>query len=149
MKYKSLSFLHCKWIGHRHFVKRVDEALAQRQLDRDGDSAMSSGTGTKTKSTKWKSKVDGKTMNDLIRIVRKWRKDERPSTYYHESTADADSRTDVRWYDPWNVEIDRIIDHKAALKRKTTTYLVKWKGLSYDQVCYLIDAVPALHAPYC
>lgn len=131
VKYKGRSFMHCRWIGHRHFVKRVDEAVAQRAMDRDGDSSMKSQMRPKSK------RLDAKWMNDLIRIVRKWRKDGRPSTHYQGAADDFEDDStlgNVQWYDPDLVQIDRVIDHEADRSRKSTKYLVKWKGSNYDDV---------------
>ena len=135
--------MHCKWIGHRHFVQLVDDALAQRQrhlkLDEDGD--VDDGMSCSAPSRSNTLRVDGQTLTDLIRIVRKWRKEGRPGTLYRDAlslesdSVSATATAPIRWYDPFNVEIDRIIDHKDNVhktkpngngKRNGTKYLVKY-----------------------
>ncbi len=59
VKYRSKSYLHCKWINYRHLIKKVDDYLALKSKDEDGDIHI-----TKKKKNKNKTNDD-----DVIGIL--------------------------------------------------------------------------------
>lgn len=119
VKYKSKSYLHCKWINYEDLIKTIDEYLKQRELIKS-DELNSEDIDV----------IDNIDQN-ILRIVRKWRDDGRPSSYFEEST---------HYFDPSFIEIGHIINSKSTKTRKrrkcqkNVKYLIKWKGLDYQQV---------------